>query len=305
MGDIFVGTAGWTDKSLVDSGLFYPPDVKTPEERLRFYAENFPLVEVDSSYYGLPNAHAAELWAERTPPGFQFNVKAYRIFTGHQTPLASLPKDLRELVDSKGRKNVYYKDLPEDLKAELWTRFRAGIEPLKREGKLVAVHFQFAPWLAFHPENFAHLEECRTQIPDAEFAVEFRNESWFDSEKHRNRTLEFLQKFAMTNVVVDAPEDVKFRIPSIWETTNSNLALVRLHGRNRETWNKKGLKASSERFNYDYTEPELQEIAGHVRDLSQKVQKVHVILNNNYQDQGQRNGRTMQRLLQGDRSPGS
>jgi uncharacterized protein YecE (DUF72 family) len=96
MGDILVGTASWADKSLLDSKLFYPKEAKTAESRLRYYAENFPLVEVDSSYYALPAPQVAELWAQRTPETFVFDIKAFRIFTQHQTPPQVLPPDIRE-----------------------------------------------------------------------------------------------------------------------------------------------------------------------------------------------------------------
>ena len=96
MSRILVGTTSWTEKTLVESGRFYSPDVQTAEGRLRFYASRFPVVEVDSSYYGLPSSRNASLWAERTPDGFVFDVKAYRLFTQYQTPPDALPKDIRE-----------------------------------------------------------------------------------------------------------------------------------------------------------------------------------------------------------------
>jgi uncharacterized protein YecE (DUF72 family) len=78
---ILVGTASWTDKSLIDSGLFYPPEARTSEERLRYYASQFPVVEVDSSYYAMPSERNAALWVERTPEGFRFDIKAFRLLT--------------------------------------------------------------------------------------------------------------------------------------------------------------------------------------------------------------------------------
>src|SRR5512140_3861953 len=119
MSTIRVGTASWTDKSLIDCGRFYPPGTTTPEDRLRFYASQFPFVEVDSSYYALPSARNAARWAERTPASFRFNVKAFRIFTGHQTAPVALPKDIRDAL-APSKKNVYYKDLPDELRNELW-----------------------------------------------------------------------------------------------------------------------------------------------------------------------------------------
>lgn len=291
---ILVGTAGWTDKSLVESGLFYPPEVKTAEQRLRYYAERYPLVEIDSSYYGMPSEQNAHLWAERTPEHFLFNVKAFRLFTGHQTPPKALPKDVREAL--KAEKNVYYKDVPEELRSELWKRFTHALEPLRQAGKLGALHFQFPPWMAFHRESFAHLEDVRARLPEHLLAVEFRNRTWF-SETRRERTLRFQRDNRMANVIVDEPQGFASSIPTLWEVTSPELAVVRLHGRNAETWEKKGLKASSERFNYDYSEKELGEMVKPILSVAQQAKEVHVIFNNNYQDQGQRNAKTMMGLL--------
>ena len=294
---ILVGTASWTDKSLVDSGKFYPSTAKSAEDRLKFYASEFPIVEVDSSYYGIPRPENGQLWAERTPDAFRFNVKAFRLFTGHQTSPSVFPKDIKEVLEPTiTTKNVYYKDVPEEVRDELWDRFRQALAPLRHAGKLGAVHFQFAPWMAFHPENFQHIDECIKQMDGYRLAVEFRNKTWF-TEKHTARTLAFERERKLVNVIADAPQGPSNSIPAVWEVTNPDLAIVRLHGRNHETWNKKGLKTSAERFNYDYSTVELSGIAHSVRELAQKVGEVDVILNNNHEDQGQRNGREIARML--------
>ena len=145
---VICGIAGWVDKSLIDSRLFYPLAVKTSGDRLRFYASQFPLVEVDSTYYGIPKPDNAEAWAAQTPAGFVFDVKSFSLFTSHPTRLASLPPDIREDLPAKirERKNVYLEHMPDDLLDEAWERFRAAIEPLRAAGKLGAVFFQFPPW---------------------------------------------------------------------------------------------------------------------------------------------------------------
>lgn len=127
MRKILVGTASWTDPGLIKSKLFYPPEAKSPEERLRYYASQFPIVEVDSSYYAMPSSSNAEKWAERTPDDFVFNIKAFRLLTGHQTPQASLPKDIQgELaLHFVEKKNVYYKDRPAEIRDEMWRRYRS------------------------------------------------------------------------------------------------------------------------------------------------------------------------------------
>jgi uncharacterized protein YecE (DUF72 family) len=297
MSTILVGTSSWTDKTLIDCGRFYPPSATTAEERLRFYASQFPIVEIDSSYYGIPSIENAQRWVERTPSGFVFNVKAYRLFTRHQTPVISMGKPLGLKLDAT-KKNLYDKDVPPEITMELWRQFRAVLEVLRDAGKLGAVHMQFAPWVAFHPETFAYLEHCRAMLAGFTVAVEFRNATWFNSEKHTNRTLAFERENDFVNVVVDEPQGIGNTIPAIWEVTNPALAVVRLHGRNHGTWNKKGLTSSSQRFDYDYSEDELRDLAGEIDVLASKATTTHVLCNINYQDQGQRAARTLTQILE-------
>lgn len=101
--DFRIGTASWTDPTLVKSDLFYPPSVKTAEDRLRFYAERFNTVEVDSTYYALPAERNAELWVDRTPPDFLFNIKAFALMTQHPAEVSRLPKNLREMLPAAQR----------------------------------------------------------------------------------------------------------------------------------------------------------------------------------------------------------
>lgn len=154
---ILVGTASWTDKSLIACKRFYPPDAKTAEARLRFYASRFPMVEVDSSYYAMPSPANSQLWAERTPPDFVFNIKAFRLFTGHQTSPTVLHKDLQNALPPMSRSVFYYRDLPSQLIDALWRRFIEALAPLQQAGKLKAVHFQFAPWVVCNRAGHAHV----------------------------------------------------------------------------------------------------------------------------------------------------
>ena len=294
---ILVGTSSWTDKTLIESGRFYPPTATTPEERLRFYASQFPIVEIDSSYYGIPSIENAQRWVKRTPDGFVFNIKTYRLFTRHQTPVISMGREVGKALKAT-KKNVYDKDVPEEITLELWRQFRSVLGVLREGGKLGAVHMQFAPWVAFHPETFAYLEHCRAMLAGFTVAVEFRNKTWFNGDKHRARTLAFERENDFVNVVVDEPQDIANTIPTVWEETNPALAVVRLHGRNHCTWNRKGLKTSSERFDYDYSDDELRDLAGGISALAPKATSTHVLFNNNYQDQGQRGARTLMKLLE-------
>lgn len=291
MNKILVGTASWTDKSLIQCGRFYPSSVKSAEQRLRYYAEEFPIVEVDSSYYAIPSEQTARLWVERTPDGFVFDVKAFRLFTQHQTAPQVLPKYISESLPIS-KKTVYYKDMPGELLDALWNEFRAALLPLQQAGKLGVVLFQFPPWFLANKASLAHIGQCVDRMSGFRLAVEFRNETWF-YERSRERTFAFERERGIAHVVVDEPQGFKSSIPSVWEVTSPEIAVVRLHGRNRDTWEKRGLVAASERFNYLYSEDELAELAAPIKSLSEKASEVHVLLNTNYQDQGQVNARRL------------
>lgn len=289
---ILVGTASWTDKTLIESGLFYPPECKSPEDRLRYYASRFPLVELDSSYYALPSRENAARWAERTPPGFVMNVKAFRTLTTHQTPVKALPRDLQPRVVPGARGNVYLRDMPGEVVDELWRRFLVALQPLADAGRLGALHFQFPPWFVAKREHYTYLDQVRERLSDYTVAIEFRHRSWFTPES-TDAVLEFLRARRLVHVVVDEPQGAANSIPTVWASTNPDLALVRLHGRNQATWNIKGATAASDRFDYDYAQAELESLATPIEALAKGVRTTHVLFNNNREDQGQRNALTL------------
>jgi uncharacterized protein YecE (DUF72 family) len=296
--NIVVGMASWTDPSLIKTKAFYPKGCSSSEARLRYYASQFPMVEVDSSFFAMPSAANAALWAERTPEDFRFNVKAFRIFTGHQTAPNVFPRDIQEaLPPLTGRKkNWYYADLPREIVDELWIRFKASLAPLRDAGKLRAVHFQFAPWVTGAPEWRAHVEECVARTPEFRLAVEFRNKTWFQ-EGRAEQTLAWEQALGVTHVIVDEPQGISNYAHGVWAVTTSDLALVRLHGNNSETWGAKGLSAASERFNYEYPDDELEEIARRTVAVASNALDVQVVVNVNHEDQGIRAGRRLARFL--------
>ncbi len=296
--NILVGTASWTDRSLVDSGRFYPPEVSTSEDKLRYYAGQFRFVEVDSSYYALPSVRNSALWVERTPEGFVFDVKAFRLFTGHQTPPDALPKDVRSALGPlpERKRNWYYKDLSEEQREPLWQRFENALGPLILNNKLGAVIFQLPPWLGPSEQTRRHLQYCADRLDPSPIAVEFRNRYWLD-EKHRRETLAFLRENGLAYVVVDEPQGFPSSVPQAWEVTNPELAVLRLHGRNASTWEAKGLASSSERFNYLYSDAELEEFVDPLRKLAAEARSIHVAFNNNYQDYSQLNARRLMEML--------
>ena len=296
MGRLLIGTTSWTEKTLLDSGLFYPKSAKTAEARLRYYAEQFPIVEVDSSYYGLPSERNSMLWAERTPPGFVFDVKAFRLFTLHQTPLQALPAELRDRLGKLEKKNVYYDDLPVAARDDIWERFRSALQPLRQEGKLGAVVFQFPPWVMNKRSNREHLLECQRRLPGDAIAVEFRNRTWFDAG-NGEKTLAFEREHGLANVIVDEPQGFTSSIPTVWEVTTPDLAVVRLHGRNGEMWEKKGLSTAAERFDYRYSKAEMKALAAPIAELADQASTVHVLFNNCHRDHAQANAAELASML--------
>jgi len=294
--NILVGSASWTDKTLIACGRFYPPACKSAEQRLRFYAQQLPLVEVDSSYYGMPTPQNAQLWAERTPEGFTFNVKAFRLFTGHQARAGALHQDIRRALGLEPESTLYYADLPPEIRDELWRRFVEALAPLRAAGKLGAVHFQFAPRLVRNRESMAHVEHCAEKMAGHLLAVEFRHRSWFAGE-HVDHTLEWERGLGLVHTVVDSPQGSANCVPCIWDVSNPRLAVLRLHGRNHAAWNRKGLVASSGRFNYRYSQDELAAMVPEIEHLGTLARRVHVVFNTNYEDQGQAGARMMRALL--------
>jgi uncharacterized protein YecE (DUF72 family) len=200
VGTIRIGTTSWADRSLIRSGRFYPRDAATSEQRLRYYARRFPIAEVDSTYYAIVSERVARLWVERTPDDFVFDVKAFRLFTQHRTPVVALPSDLRS--EAGDGENVYHDALPEELRVELWRRFRAMLEPLVRARKLGVVLMQFAPWFIYGPTSINYVRRCVEALEGLHVAVEMRNKTWF-SEKNQDSTLAFMRELRIAHVVAD------------------------------------------------------------------------------------------------------
>ena len=296
MGKIRVGTCSWTDPTLLNSGRFYPDSARSAEARLQYYASQFNIVEVDSSYYALPNERNSYLWAERTPDDFLFDFKAFRLFTQHPTPANSLPKNIREQLTSElhQKSNLYYRDLPPELVDELWRIFESSMLPLDTAGKLGIVLFQFPHWFYPGSGQLDHIAMCKERLPQYRVAVEFRNNVWLN-EKNRAATFDFLRRNDLAFVCVDEPQGFKSSAPPIAETT-SDIGLVRFHGRNTETWEKKGI-GPAERFNYLYSEEELKPWAEKIVDFAGRTREMHVLFNNCYEDKAVVNARQISLML--------
>lgn len=278
-------------------GVFYPKGASTAEDRLRFYASQFSLVEVDSTYYALPNPHTAKIWVERTPADFVFDIKAHALMTGQPTEVARLPKALKDglSTDLKEKARIYRKDLPVELLDAVYGQFREAVRPLLEARKLGAVFLQFPKWV--FPSNEARelILENRERLK-LQIAVEFRNASWFN-EKNAERTVKFLQDNKIPYVAVDEPQGFKSSVPPVVVHTSGDLAVVRFHGRNKDTWEKKGI-APSERFRYLYDEDELADWTPQIAALAKQTKETHILYNNCFSNYGTTNAREMARLLE-------
>lgn len=295
-GEIKIGTCSWTDPTLTETELFYPSKEMTAEERLVYYAEHFPIVEVDATYYAPPSERVAGLWVERTPPEFVFDIKAFRLLTQHPTPPKSLWKGLREELpeDLSEKRNVYMRDLPRDLQAEAAQAFRNALMPLHSAGKLGVVLFQMPPYVYPTRGSFGYLKWVAEQLEDFQLSVEFRNGRWLD-EDHMKDTLDFLERHSLAYVCVDEPQGFKSSVPPVVAVT-APVAEVRFHGRNVDNWEKKGISAA-ERFRYDYSKRELEEWVPRIQDMAESADTVHALMNNCYSDYGIRSARQLGELL--------
>ena len=296
-GTIRVGTASWTDPTMTAAGVFYPAGADSAEERLTFYASRFPLVEVDSTYYALPSRRTSELWVERTPPDFTFDVKAHALMTGQPTETRRLPKDLREALppELRERNRIYAKDLAEELRGAVWEWFVDGLEPLVDAGQLGSVLLQYPRWFFTSSENRDLICEAKERLGDIRCAVEFRSASWFN-EKNIERTLRFLEDNALPLVMVDGPQGYRSSVPAIAATTSPELAVVRFHGRRAATWEAKGIP-TVERFRYLYERNELEEWVPRIRKAAAQAKDTHVLMNNCYANYGSTNARELAALL--------
>lgn len=279
VGNVRIGTASWTERTLLESGAFYPPTVKSPEDRLRYYARHFPLVEVDATFYALPAERMAAAWTTRVPPDFVFGVKAFAALTQHPFVPARLPADLRSALGAElaRRPRLYPRDLPSEVDAEIWRRFTSAIAPLHDAGLLGYVLLQFPKWFTRSRASLAYLERCAERLPYP-LAVEFRDPSWLGDDRAA-RTFEFLRARHLAYVTVDEPQGTAASVPPIAEATTDELAVVRFHGRNVDVWARPGV-TTVEKFGYLYSTDELRAWRPKIAQLAGRARSVHVLMNN-------------------------
>jgi uncharacterized protein YecE (DUF72 family) len=295
---VLVGISSWTEPTLIKEGGFYPKPRMTAEERLKFYATQFPIVEVDSTYYYPPSEKNSALWIERTDKDFVFNIKAYSLLTNHPTRLDSLYKDVKGALPKQlsEKRNVYREQMPNELVEEVWQRFADALMPLHSAGKLGAVLFQFPQWFVISRASKAYIQECQRRLPDYRIAVELRHKSWMEP-RNQEETLSFLAEHDLPYVCVDMPQGFDSSIPPVAAATSKDLAMVRFHGRKADTWEAKGITAAV-RFGYEYSERELEEWGPRIEGLAAEARETHVVMNNCYANYAVKNARQLASLLE-------
>jgi len=295
---IRIGTASWTDPTMTAPGVFYPRGTDTAEGRLAYYAGTFPIVEIDATYYSLPNPRTAEAWVERTPPDFVFDAKAHALMTGQPTEPRRLPKEIRNAMSAElaAKPRIYARDLPEELRDAIWQMYLAGIEPLRAAGQLGSILLQYPRWFFPTSENRDEILEARARLGEVRSAVEFRSETWFN-DKNRDRTLRFLADNRIPFVMVDGPQGLRSSVPALVAVTSPELALVRFHGRRVETWEAKSIPVV-ERFRYLYSEEELREWLPRIREAAEEASELHVLMNNCYANYGSTNARELAAMIE-------
>ena len=300
MSRVRVGICSWADPALIEAGTFYPKKSMSAEARLRFYAGVFDVVEVNATYYAIPDVLTVRRWAERTPPGFVFHVKAWSLMTGHHPRPQSLPADVQAVLPEGVRRSPRGEILADDVPAEgvdaAFRLFRASLAPLAEAGKLGYVLFQFAPWVHFEPARLDYLASLPERLPGTTVAVEFRHRSWFPD--HADETLRALRAARLAHVITDAPA-VGGAVPHVTAVT-APTAVLRLHGRNAEGFLRqlRGEEPSvREKYDYLYSDAELAALVPEIGGLAEDSEEVFVSFNNNNRDYPVRNALALRRLL--------
>lgn len=265
MSRLYVGTSSWADHT-----DFYPPGLPS-NQQITYYAQHFPIVDINSTFYHMMPERNFRLWAERTPAGFIFDVKPYRQLTWH--------------------------DRETSPDAEISEQFERLLQPLRDAGKLGALNFQFPPWFVYRPENVDYIRLCRERFPEDRLSVEFRHRSWLEEDRVAS-LVDTLRDLKVGLTVVDEPQIGSGSVPTVLEVTTPDLSLVRFHGRNAKKWYAK-VKRTADRFDYLYSDEELQEWVPKVGILAEKAEEVHLLFNNNRDNYAVVNAKKLETLLRG------
>jgi uncharacterized protein YecE (DUF72 family) len=291
---IRVGTASWTDPGFVAD--WYPPRLPAGE-RLSWYAQHFDLVELNSSFYGIPSRRSVERWCEQTPEGFVFNVKLHKLLSRHAVKANLLSADLRAKTRLKGDSIV----LTPELEEAVALRFLQEIRPFAEAGKMGALLLQLSPSFSPGQHRLAELDPLFDLLKGWRVAVELRNRNWVVGDE-LSATKNYFEHRRLSFVMVDAPDSEHFTVlPRLDWVTNPELAYFRLHGRDEKAYISG--RTVTERFNYQYSDSELDEVVNRTEAAGRTASEVHVVFNNNCSDYAPRDAaKFLKKILE--RMPG-
>ncbi|MDR5682455.1 MAG: DUF72 domain-containing protein [Armatimonadota bacterium] len=296
--EVYAGTCSWADPHFVKEGEFYPQGVRSrPDARLKYYATVFPTVEIDATYYALLPPEYARRYAQWTPDGFVFHVKAFGLFTGHGADPRRLPRHIAEFLPAElyGRRRIADEDLPEEVETMCWEYFLEFLRGLRDADRLGYVLFQFPPWQKYYEKWPRRASYLRRMLEGYRMAVEFRHRSWLDPA-HRDAVLRSLREHGVIYVVPDEPQ-LDWTVPPDVEIT-SDWSVVRFHGRNAQAWAKRGAE-TKEVYDYLYSEKELRAWAERTREIAGRVDRVFMMFNNHVRGNSARNAQMILQLLAG------
>ena len=292
---VYIGTCSWADPNFVKEGAFYPRSARNdPERRLRYYANVFPTVEVDATYHALQPAERAAKWVQWTPEGFIFTVKAFSLFTWHETDPRRLPPEILALLPPPlaAAAEVGAGQLPEEALHAVWDYYAAFIREFIEGGRLGHVLFQFPKGRGYTPELYAHLDRWEPYLRSWPIAVEVRHREWLD-EPHRTELLGYLRRRGYAYVIPDMIQQA-YLPPSDVEVT-APWSVVRFHGRNPAMLERRA--PTNRVYDYTYSEEELRPWVETVKDLTHQVERVYLLFNNHYRGQSARNAREISSML--------
>src|SRR6516225_3639015 len=289
-GRILVGTASWSDPGFVEH--WYPKKMPAGE-RLRWYADHFDLVEVNSTFYSAPEPRMVERWCAATPNDFTFDIKLHQLFSFHSTAAKLLPPDLQRRAETDAKEKV---KPTRDVQEALLKIFLRATAIFRSAGKMGVLLLQLSPAFSPRKHELSELEPLIEMLKGYELAIEFRNRNWVIGDQLQS-TINFVRKHETIFVNVDAPTSDHFTVmrSDVDEVTNSNVAYLRLHGRNAKAYTTG--KTVAARFDYDYNEKEIAEVAERSRKLARKARDAHVIFNNNNLDYAPRAALRLRKAL--------
>jgi uncharacterized protein YecE (DUF72 family) len=267
------GASSWADRGLVRDGGFYPRKTMTATERLRYYTTRLPIAEIATTFRFPPTPELSRQWAERTPEGFVFDVRAWSLLTGSPTLPDSLWPDLATEVhpERRDRRRLYPTHLSDDGIDECWSRFAHAIAPLREAGRLGVVIFTYPSWFGPRDESWADLAAIRRRLPGFDVAVELRSPKWWQAAG-TDATLEWLEEHGLGFVCVDGPAGGDAAAPAVVAATTAT-AIVRFRGR-------RAVEGEPWTWPYRYERSELEAWAPRIADLASSSSEAHLLFEN-------------------------